>query len=101
MAKKKLEIDLRPIRAQIKQIQAEMRGLWSAVERRAEGREGARADQADHLGVLLAVDLGLEQEALQQERVRDVVGGPLDLHRVAFAGRGPVGRLSRRHAGRP
>ena len=47
MAKKKLEIDLRPIRAQIKQIQAEMRGLKpraSAAAQTKIARDSKRLD---------------------------------------------------------
>src|SRR3954469_18717689 len=84
-----LLVELPPVTAQLARGQ-------EALEARAEGHERAGADQADDLAVLLAIQLALEEQALQQERVGDVVGRALDLHRVALTPGGPLGGLLER-----
>src|SRR4051812_1459514 len=82
-------VELPPVAAQPARRQ-------EALEAVAEGHEGARADEAHDLAVVLALQLALEEPALEQEGVGDVVGGALDLHRVALAAARPLGRLVER-----
>src|SRR4051812_49347883 len=83
----------RALLVELPPVPAQLAGGQEALEAVAEGHERAGADEPDDLAVVLAADLALEEQALEQEGVGDVVGVALDLHRVALAPRGPLGRL--------
>src|SRR4051794_6071530 len=74
----------RALLVELPPVAAQLAGGQEALEARAEGHERAGAHEADDLPVLLAVELALEEQALEQERVGHVVGGALDLHRIAL-----------------
>src|SRR3954451_2845572 len=90
----------RPDLVELPPVPAQLAHRQEALEAVAEGDERAGGDQAHHLAVELALQRPLEQPALEQERLRDVVGPALDRHRVALAARGPVGGLVERLAAR-